>query len=678
MTVKILAPFEGKSSSDIITWWRPLSSRDTWLRTGYNYGFFQMSPGSHTEPHSDPLLGLLEPWENPWHANFFLGRLSTDSLYGRKVLDAEKDAARRFLMTSFYLENSRYSDQNDHYRSSLFHSLVMHGPDGKDRHYHRDKNVSHHHANGSVVVKTSYPWSSWVNSYGSYTFMGYDIPIATSFKHLFNGVEYPALAGVFTSDWIEFNRNTEQVKFPNHLWSGSFFGGEVVDAGLVLQSLLGREVKVTYRWSLTEWMDMTIKLSSYIQSPTGIDLKYSFSQSQNWIATGLIQINRTWDVECGYWLESDGSHFPISSDWRYACLNTHSYYNYSLREGWGINLSPGSSGFVDVPFSGTVSFPIQRSSYPISSPSHQLVSTLNQAIQDVRVVSDMHGEFWEKELTELRRSAVYSYHKALEAKLVTVKNNYIEVLNELPDLPGLVPDVKGFINLIKSVNWRSLASGVVKLGKLVASTNLQYNFGIAPTVGVVQELDTLGPAIGRRLLAASKTARSELKGQFIIDLPYSPPGFTDSRLITRTTCTLEEPDDPFWFAIMKLYSVRIAPSTRNIWEIIPMSFVVDWFTNMSGRFGSLDMSFLSIFVRASAIQHSYTVESTYDSTSPSRILTPFEALDWRFGKPSPVFYRRELSRTVPILSDGKIDYLSAAGNPDLGIFTSLVATLTVP
>ena len=423
---------------------------------------------------------------------------------------------------------------------------------------------------------------------------------------------------------------------------------------------------------------MTIKLRSFIQNPGGIDLEYSFDQSQNWIDVGLTQINRSWDVSCGYWLESDGSHFPISSDWRYACLNTHSYYNYKLKEGWGVSIGPVSSGFTDVPFSGSVSIPTRRSSAPISSPSHVLDHTLGQSITDVRAVSDLHGQFWENDLTELRRSAVYSYHKALESRLVAVKNNYIEVLNELPGLPELVPDVKGFINLVRSVNWRSLASGAVKLGKLVASTNLQYNFGIAPTAGVIQELDTLGPALGRRLLAASKTTKVELKGQFLFDLPYSPPGFTDSRLITRTTCTIEEPDDPFWFAIMKLYGIRIAPSTKNIWEIIPMSFAVDWFTNMSGRFGSLDMSFLSIFVRASAIQHSYTVTSTLDVTSPSRILTPFESLDYRFGAPLPVFYRRELSKTIPILSDGKIDYLSAAGNPDLGIFTSLVATLTVP
>jgi hypothetical protein len=646
------------------------------MRFGYNYGFYAMSPGNKTEPHSDPLLSFLTHYGD----NYFTGRMKTSQLYGNTPVASAESQSKRFRMTSFYLEDKPYKWQDDHYRRSLFHELVMKNPDGSDPHYSRDHNVRHFSVNGEVATRTSSQHYGFVVDWRSYPHYGVTIEVPKTYGRFNEGVVTTPYW--ITSTWWRFVPNTQTPWAPNYIDGGSLWAPHT-DGHKVLTWLLSQsEVTVTYRWNLFEWMDMKLRLKSYIPNPLGFDLEYSFDQSQYWTSGGFTQVNRSWEVKAGAWLVPTGESFPITTDWRFPPFRVHSYYNYELKEGWGVSLGSSSSGFTDTPFSGSANIPSEPDSVaPLAAPTATLDKTLNQSIQDVRTVGDTFGNFWDGEIVELRRSAVYSYHRAIESSLLASKTNYGEVLNELGGLPELIPDVKGLITILRSVKWRSLLSGAVALGnllKLYASTNLQYNFGIAPTVGVVQELNALGPSIARRLIACQKIKREELKGQFIFSLPYGPTGYGDCRLITRTSCTIEQPADPFWFAIMKLYSVRIGVSTKNIWELIPMSFAVDWFTNMSGRFGSLDMSFLSIFIRASAIQHSYTVESTFDLTSKSRIATPFESLDPNFGYLRPKYFRRELSQTVPILSDGKIDYLAAAGNPDLGIFTSLVAMFTVP
>jgi hypothetical protein len=131
------------------------------------------------------------------------------------------------------------------------------------------------------------------------------------------------------------------------------------------------------------------------------------------------------------------------------------------------------------------------------------------------------------------------------------------------------------------------------------------------------------------------------------------------------------PADPTWFAIATLYGLGLAPSLQNIWENIPLSFVLDWFTNMSSRFKAVDLQVLSVFLAVEDIQVSYKITGDFDARSRVLAKEYLLSINYDDSDITSSFYRRELITGLPVLSDGLYDYKSVSQNPSFGILGSL-------
>lgn len=686
MVVHITGGVGRRSAMSASVYWSPYQD-DLWQKQGYRYALVGASPSQKIEPVSDPIVSLL-------HASLdfsgsgasFSFTASPRVLFGHDG-EIQPPVEEERIFTAFPMyELGKYRWQTDPFKRSLFHDLVMKNPDGTGRRYDRDNIVEHHTLHGKAVPRRTYDVGFMPQEdpltirKGPGSIAGYSVDSLTGFpawrpqSRRFDGTTQVGVTPYSGSHWWLYTPGTYKVAKPNFLWGGDLRTWRF-DATAIFEWLRASPRTFTHSNYPGESIKTTISGVRWKRTDFGWELQYTMTQEQ-WNYVEATNINRTWLITVGVWLERRSGSWSVSNDWREIVYRVRGSYTTKLIEGWGLRLGPSSDGFVDTPFDATYNRD-HGDVFPTSSPYVNDMVEPAQVDASLIRISSTHGRYWHAQLGEIRRSAAYAYQRALEKNLTVVQNNYIEVANELKGLPGLVPNVKGLIQLIRSLKMSDLLSGALKLGDLVASENLKYNFGIAPTVGVVQELNALGLSLARRVVAASSGAETRrISGSFRFSPEMDLPGFKNASLLTTCVAEITVPKDPFWFALMSAYAVRILPSTKNIWEIIPMSFAVDWFTNISGRFGSLDLSFLSIFIQVNSISLSYKVTSDVDAAYGALFRDlPDATQTLEDATLSAAFYRRESTKTTPLLYDGVWDYLAAAGSPELGIVGSLVVSL---
>lgn len=688
MTVKVNLPITGRTS--ILCQLR--YSDHSWLWQGpYAALPIQWGNGGYSpSPQLDVVAHLLQRCEITQEADPFV-------LFGLKE-STPNSSQLTSEFNQFHIANWRSNHIDDSYYAQNWlnsYALALDPSTAKARAvYRRDHNVHHHNLSGyASLTRRSQHQLIYALSTSPIEAFGTVIPTYHRFMRIGDATEdipFPDESLVSPPPgWLDRGTSLWSY-FSDSDWSHSDPAFDIVyDRGPVgplvgrLEALSRSVGKSETRLGIDYTHIYTLDSFTFSIGTLRVDWEYTFTEQVIIPTWGCVH-KISWKIQSGVYTEPSTSPDPQpGSGWKWCNgLTASCYYHFDLVSGtttmpvagimttvvhnsYGrdVNLSLNSGGANDWADWGPGT---------VSSPIHLLDAIHVTWPGALLSCANLHGSYWSERLPELRRSAIFSFQKALENDLQIFKNNYLEVLKELPDLPGLVPKVDDLFKIISSVRWTSLVSGALKLGNWVASSNLQLNFGILPTKGVIEELNQLGPSLGARLISAAKLRSKDLRGTFRYVLPEQPDGYSLSKLTTITNVSVTYPSDPIWFVLFTLYGVRLAPNLKNIWENIPMSFVVDWFTNMSSRLNAIDMSLMTLVIRVNAIQHSYSVTSYPESTTDQMLAVSANPFDPYATHLVPTFYRREITRVVPQLSEGRYDYLSAAGNPNLGIFGSLL------
>lgn len=273
------------------------------------------------------------------------------------------------------------------------------------------------------------------------------------------------------------------------------------------------------------------------------------------------------------------------------------------------------------------------------------------------------------DLEELTPATYYSSSNALEEYLTRIESNLLEFLADAGDLLALLPDLGVLLHAMRDVR-RLRPEGILRLGDFIAESYLKYQFGTRPTLETIADLNEHGPQLQKGLNSILDAGGRTIYGKFDYDLHQGPWALRNAHLTTRSKIRLRMTDESFLRTLIALKAGGLAPTLSNMWETLPFSFAVDWFTNLSERYRAIDNQVLFMAFDVAWCVHSLTVyrETLAEDLAPYN----FEKLG-TFGEST---YMRHVSYAMPSLRPSKYDFLEVAPSPSVGVGGSLAWIFT--
>jgi len=316
-------------------------------------------------------------------------------------------------------------------------------------------------------------------------------------------------------------------------------------------------------------------------------------------------------------------------------------------------------------FEGAVPLLIGYVSNPASRPSEP---TLNMLRSEYSLLLENFRSDCDRDLKYFRGCSYLSASDALDSIAQSVNSNMLETISQLGSFFDVLPDFKQFVAAVTAFRGRPLAS-LGELVRLMASENLKLRFGTLPNYDLIRDvLPKVGEAI--RFFQSLDDKPIVGYGKFIYNFPNGTFNRPDSRLIARSKVLLHTFPSGRLRDLLALKSIGLLPTPSASWALVPLSFVVDWVLNVSGRLEALEnLSFLA-GMDLNYMVHSYLIESPLQVTEWSSlglqrvVASQLPMLRW---------YKRDLSRHVPIPhGPEKRDFGAPSGRPSWTIPGSLL------
>jgi hypothetical protein len=274
--------------------------------------------------------------------------------------------------------------------------------------------------------------------------------------------------------------------------------------------------------------------------------------------------------------------------------------------------------------------------------------------------SDRYEELINHQLIELRPAAYLSSSKALQDYLEVIKTNSIQNLQHLADLVDILPNLQKLPELLAKAT-RGDPSVIIELIDYVTEAILKYRFQQKPTGDFVDEVAAHNyEREFRRLLS---TRRATIYGDFSYTFLDSENFMGQGRLVldARSKLRIAYDASTLLNGLLLANSVGLLPTLSRIWEILPFSFVIDWFTNMKGRIKQVDNQITWLAVHSLWSLHSYSL--TYYPSDEE--LAAYGLKQLSVGRPFGFkLYLREFTRCTPHLSESRFDFLRPAHGPN--------------
>jgi hypothetical protein len=260
----------------------------------------------------------------------------------------------------------------------------------------------------------------------------------------------------------------------------------------------------------------------------------------------------------------------------------------------------------------------------------------------------------------IQPSGFYAADDALDTQIEVLKANNLENLTQLSGILSLLPPLPKLAEFVaKAVDGDP--GVLVDLVDYVTSTILHYRFDTSTTVSDAAEIASSDLISKLKQLLASNAITSY--GKFAWVKPDNVPFWGDGKLVLVTRAKLRFSLDASTLLAdyLSADASGLMPSLSRCWDLVPFSFVVDWFANEGERLHAIDDQLLFAFVGVQWVLYSYKL-----------LYFPSDSELSAFGlenpNPDDLFhisvYIRELSLYVPRLRDSEFDFL-AAKKPNL-------------
>lgn len=275
------------------------------------------------------------------------------------------------------------------------------------------------------------------------------------------------------------------------------------------------------------------------------------------------------------------------------------------------------------------------------------------------------------DLVNIYPAVYYSSSDAVDEHLERLSANHLENLSQLGAMRDLIEPVQGFAKLAKAVGRKDPVATVMATLDLLATAELLWSYGIAPTLSDAQELADRGGELRAKYSAGDIFRPHTFNGKFTFDLPddrYTP--FTGLKLVARSKVRGKVNPNSFLAALMPYEAFGLLPTLSSMWDLLPFSFVADWFLNIGSRLEDIDT-----VVKCLAMDIEYSVHSTSIFWEIDGELLDLSAIQ-PIGDPLQfLYYVRSVSQRVPLLAYSEIDFRQARGVPSWKTAAALVFKL---
>jgi len=211
-------------------------------------------------------------------------------------------------------------------------------------------------------------------------------------------------------------------------------------------------------------------------------------------------------------------------------------------------------------------------------------------------------------LEDIYPMSFFSSKDALDTMFETSKANYLETLAEFRDCLGLFSAV----NIMKLIHLISVGKGGISmLLDMLSDLSLLYSFGIRPLISDSVELQSI--LKHRTHSIHDKIMRyGTYYGQYNFEVPNTDDPEAPFGGVARSKLRIRIHPDSYWQHILPLASYGLLPSLSNIWDLIPYSFIIDYFAKIDDKLEWADASMIMLALTTAESFHSVAIEHSFN------------------------------------------------------------------
>jgi len=267
----------------------------------------------------------------------------------------------------------------------------------------------------------------------------------------------------------------------------------------------------------------------------------------------------------------------------------------------------------------------------------------------------------------------YSTIDAYTGFAKVLKSENIQTLYKLPALAGIFGNIEPIVKIFENLAARKYLEAGLSMVDALSTAKLLHDYTISPNVKLISEFAREYDQIVERLGKEVMGART-LYGKFSYTLPGDPYGFGPTRLIARSKIRVNFSHSNLLTICLGGYALGLMPRLTAFWDIIPFSFVVNWFAGIGKRLDDIDTNVFMLLVDHLYGVHSVKVWSPLNGSKPQDL---YDDPSWTTHSDTKgyVYYRRTVLDYLPYPRESKYDFRAGQGVPDMSNAGALLWSL---
>jgi len=265
---------------------------------------------------------------------------------------------------------------------------------------------------------------------------------------------------------------------------------------------------------------------------------------------------------------------------------------------------------------------------------------------------------------DITTSALFSTVDAFKNAEGSLGTNILQDLQKLPDIVNQLPQIREAVSIMSKLLKRDLSLATLKdIADLTSSTILTGSFVWRPYIGLMTDyLPRMISTLHSMGFSARKTV-----GYGTFSFKFSNEfGRDETSLVTRTKLVIDASFSSLLSASLGLDALGVLPKVSRLWDLLPFTFVVNWFTGIGTAIQRAEYSLILATLPAYYV-HTYTLTSPItDKDMSSTSFTPFD------NSGSLRVHYRDVSLYSPAPRDSRFGFGIPTSLPPLGVVGSLL------